>query len=103
MIISNGNWVLAPAYDLLNVAIVLPEDKDELALTLDGKRRKFKKEHFEQFGKGLGLTDRQISNVFKRFVKEQDKANQWLEKSFLSCEMITAYKTLMKERIDNLF
>ena len=43
MIISNGNWVLAPAYDLLNVAIILPEDQDELALTLDSKRRKFKK------------------------------------------------------------
>ena len=32
-------WGLAPAYDLLNVAIILPEDTEELALTLAGKKR----------------------------------------------------------------
>ena len=37
MIESPSGWVLAPAYDLLNVAIVLPKDSEELALTLDGK------------------------------------------------------------------
>jgi serine/threonine-protein kinase HipA len=39
MIESSTGWVLAPAYDLLNVAIVLPEDTEELALTLDGKNK----------------------------------------------------------------
>ncbi|MDZ7606945.1 MAG: HipA domain-containing protein [Cyclobacteriaceae bacterium] len=58
MIESPSGWVLAPAYDLLNVAIVLPEDKEELALTLAGKRSKLKRDHFEQLGGGLGLTDR---------------------------------------------
>ena len=43
MIESASGWVLAPAYDLLNVAIANPEDTEELALTLSGKKRKFKK------------------------------------------------------------
>ncbi len=34
-----GNSLLCPAYDLLNVAVVNPEDDEELALTLAGKRR----------------------------------------------------------------
>ena len=54
MIESPSGWVLSPAYDLLNVSIELPEDTEELALTLDGKKKKLKREHFEKFGEGLG-------------------------------------------------
>ena len=32
---TDDQWTLAPAYDLLNVAIVNPDDAEELALTLD--------------------------------------------------------------------
>lgn len=39
MIHFGETWTLAPAYDLLNVAIVNPDDTEELALTLDGKRK----------------------------------------------------------------
>jgi len=38
MIISGKKLVFSPAYDLLNVAIVNPEDNEELALTLEGKK-----------------------------------------------------------------
>lgn len=56
MIDNPSGWVLSPAYDLLNVAIVLPEDSEELALTLAGMKKKLKREHFEQLGEGLGMT-----------------------------------------------
>ena len=36
---ADDKWSLSPAYDLLNLAIVNPQNKEELALTLDGKRR----------------------------------------------------------------
>ena len=59
-------WILAPAYDLLNVSIVLPEDTEELALSLEGKKQKLKKANFEHLGQGLGLTEKQIQGAFKR-------------------------------------
>lgn len=40
MIESPSGWILAPAYDLLNVAIVNPDDTEELALTIEGKKKK---------------------------------------------------------------
>jgi len=40
MIESPSGWVLSPAYDLLNVSIILPGDNEELALTLVGKKKK---------------------------------------------------------------
>lgn len=33
-----GEYAFSPAYDLLNTAIVMPEDKEESALTINGKR-----------------------------------------------------------------
>ena len=64
-------WTLAPSYDLLNVSIILPEDTEELALTLGGKKKKLTHTSFETFGKNLGLNDKQIDGVFKRFQKNQ--------------------------------
>ena len=35
-----------PAYDLLNVQLHLPEDKEESALTIGGKRKNFPKRFY---------------------------------------------------------
>ncbi|WP_299780587.1 HipA domain-containing protein [uncultured Formosa sp.] len=66
MIESPSVWILAPAHDLLNVTIVLPEDTEELVLTLEGKKRKLKKIHFEHLGVSLELTNKQRQGVLKR-------------------------------------
>lgn len=102
MIKSASGWVLAPAYDLLNVAIVLPEDKEELALTIEGKKKKIKLEHFVKLGKGLELTDKQIESVFKRMIKNKPNAIEWIDKSFLSDNMKTAYKEILESRFIQL-
>lgn len=102
MIRSSSGWVLAPAYDLLNVAIVLPEDTEELALALEGKKKKIKKEHFIRFGQGLSLTDKQIEGVFSRMVKNKPKAIEWIDSSFLSIDMKTAYKDVLNSRYEKL-
>lgn len=102
MIESPSGWVLSPAYDLLNVAIVLPEDIDEIALTIEGKKKKLNRLHFEQLGKGLGLTNKQIHNVFKRMYIHKPLAVSWIDKSFLSDNMKEAYKNLIEKRYKQL-
>ena len=95
-------WVLAPPYDLLNVTIINPEDTEELALTVDGKKKKLKKEHFEKLAKGIRLTDKQKQGVFKRMVKNKPKALGWIDQSFLADELKTAYKELINSRYAHL-
>jgi serine/threonine-protein kinase HipA len=102
MIESPSGWVLAPAYDLLNVAIAFPEDTEELALTLEGKKKKLKREHFERLGRGLGLTDKQIQGVFTRMVKHKPDAIKWVDKSFLSDDLKEAYKNILTTRYEQL-
>ncbi|WP_347839563.1 HipA domain-containing protein [uncultured Draconibacterium sp.] len=102
LIESSSGWILAPAYDLLNVAIILPEDMEELALTMDGKKKKLNWSHFEKLGLGLGLTDKQIEGVKKRMFRNKLKAVEWLNKSFLSDEMKESYRDLLESRYDKV-
>ena len=102
MIESPSGWILSPAYDLLNVAIVFPEDTEELALTLVGKKNKLKREHFEQLGEGLRLTNKQIKGSFNRMTKNESKAYEWINQSFLSEEMKASYQTVIQERYRQL-
>lgn len=103
MILTNGTWKLAPAYDLLNVAIVLPDDDEELALSMGGKKRKFNISHFEAFGIGMGLNAKQINGVFKRFLKNKPNAVELIGNSFLSEKISTAYINSLKERYKRLY
>jgi serine/threonine-protein kinase HipA len=98
MIESTSGWILALAYDLLNVSIVLPEDTEELALSIEGKKRKLKIAHFEKLASDLGLTGKQIRGVFKRMKKNKPKAIQLIDASFLSDEMKTFYKIILENR-----
>ncbi|MFZ2341206.1 MAG: HipA domain-containing protein [Bacteroidales bacterium] len=82
MIRSRSGWVLAPAYDLLNVAIILPADREETALTLEGKKKNLSAEDFIRLAKNLELTDKQTDGVFKRLTGNRPEAIEWIKKSF---------------------
>jgi serine/threonine-protein kinase HipA len=98
MIKSSSGWILSPAYDLLNVTIANPSDKEELALTLGGKKKKLNRTYFERFGRELGLTNKQIESVFNRLVKNKVKAVEWIRQSFLSDELKEDYLELLEDR-----
>lgn len=98
MILDKGVWKLAPAYDLLNVAIVNPDDQEELALTIDGRKSKFNRERMIEFGKKLGMSASQIKGVFNRMLRNENGALEWIQKSFLSDAYKEKYTTLLTER-----
>jgi len=98
MINSGNKWVLAPAYDLLNVSIVNPEDQEELALTLEGKKKKLNRVIFEHLGKTLDLNEKQIDAVFKRMIKNKIHAMDWIDKSFLSSDYKEKYKMFLDQK-----
>jgi serine/threonine-protein kinase HipA len=98
LIHDNGTWHLSPAYDLLNVTLANPKDTEELALTLEGKKKKLRREHFERLGIGLGLTERQIKTSLARFEKNHATAIDWVDKSFLSHEFKNEYKKILDSR-----
>lgn len=103
MIETASGWVLAPAYDLLNVAIANPEDKEELALTLGGKKNKLSKEHFVKLALDLGLNTKQIDGVFKRFSEKKEDLIKMIHNSFLSDIMKIKYIEVFQKRYATIY
>ena len=100
LIRNNENWEFSPAYDLLNVHLHLPEDKEETALTLAGKKSRLNKKDFIQVGLKFNLTEKQISNSFKRLKKGEKKMLTLIEKSFLTLENQEMYNVMISSRLD---
>ena len=98
MIDKGTKWSLAPAYDLLNVNLANALDTEELALPIEGKKKRLRKDQFERFGQGLGLNEKQIAGVFKRFIKNKPLAFEWIDKSFLSDKFKERYKDILEKR-----
>jgi len=67
---STEEVILSPAYDLLPVKLLLPEDIEEMALPMLGKKSKFRWDHFVRWASdSLLLNSAQIRNVHKRFAR----------------------------------
>ena len=96
---GEGKYMLTPAYDMLSTALVMPEDTEELALTLCGKKRKIKKADFIASMSATGLDDKIIENVFNKFIKVKDKWFEFIDISFLPDEMKENYKTIITEKL----
>lgn len=103
MINGPTGWVLAPAYDLLNVSIIIPEDSEELALTVEGRKKNLTRANFDSFGKGIGLTERQIERVFDRIISNKAKALRLVNNSLLSAKNIQKYVSVLELRYQTLF
>lgn len=98
----SDNYQLAPAYDLLNILLVMPSDKEELALTLNAKKKKIKAQDFVSAMINSGLDGKVIQNMFQRFRSAEEKWYDWIENSFLPQEMKTGYTMMIKERMSRL-
>lgn len=99
MWLSNMGWMLSPAYDLLNVKIILPKDQDDTALLLGGKKKNFSKGYFNRFGVVLQLNEKQIASVYKKLIDWLPKAILLIDNSFLNEQNKTKYKELIIERM----
>ena len=61
-------WQLSPAYDLVSTALVLPDDTDETALTLNGKKSRLQHGDWLSFAKKLGVPPKVFDNLTRRIL-----------------------------------
>jgi serine/threonine-protein kinase HipA len=94
--------VLSPAYDLINTALVNPADEEEMALTLNGRKKKLKKQDFTTAMHTLKLGAKQQENMFNKMAKALPKWFIQIDRSFMSTELKEQYKAMVTERIKRL-
>ena len=99
---EQGKYVLTPAYDMLSTALVMPEDTEELALTLNGKKRKIRKADFVASMQASGVEEKVINNIFNKFAKAKEKWFELIDISFLPDEMKEGFKEIIAEKLNQL-
>lgn len=99
---KEGKPRLTPAYDMLNAAIVNPRDREELALTLNGRKSKIEADDFVKAAKTLGLPDNVMPNLFAKYKAHAEKFITCIMDSFLMEELKDAYVELIRRRIEKL-
>lgn len=93
---------LSPAYDLVNTALVNPADDEEMALTLNGRKKKLKRQDFMAAMNTLKVEEKQQENIFNKMAKALPKWQEMIDRSFLSGPFKEQYKTIITERMSRL-
>ena len=95
-------YQLSPAYDLLNVAIANPKDKEEMALSINGKKARIKLADFLKSSDTMGIEQRVTLGLIDGLRNAMPAWIDLINDSFLSDEMKQNYLDLISRRMDVL-
>ncbi|WP_317044130.1 HipA domain-containing protein [Hymenobacter gelipurpurascens] len=93
---------LAPAYDLVATALVNPADTEELALTLNGKKKRLRQADFRQAAGRAGVEEKVMTGIFARFAKVRLTWHKFIDQSFLPVPLREQFHTLVEQRFAQL-
>lgn len=80
---GNREFRLSRAYDILPVNVIMPEDKEQLALTLNGKKRNIRKKDFRVFAEACNIPDKAARHMIDRICSLKDKFICQVDESYL--------------------
>lgn len=98
----SGKYVLSAAYDLLPVNIIIPEDKEQTALTLNGRNIKIRRKDFMAFAENSGIQDKVAVRMIDKVLAMKDTYLKMCEDSYMPEDMKEKLMQLIQERADVL-
>lgn len=98
----NSNYQLTPAYDLLNVSIANPGDKEEMALPINSRKSKLRLDDFLRAAKTMGIEENVVRRLVDGLNKALPKWNELIDNSFLNDDFKVMYKDLITSRLSRL-
>lgn len=96
---GSGVYVLSAAYDMLSTNVVIPSDKEELALTINGKKQNIRRKDFLLFADTIGIPERSAEKMIEKIVKLKDKYISMCRDSYMPEQMRANLENLIEQRI----
>lgn len=92
-------YVLTPAYDMISSALVVKADQEELALNLNGKKRKLQRKDFDLVLSSFKFLEKKtIGNMYVKFKMSIPKWLEFIPFSFIDKPMQERYISLIQEK-----
>lgn len=79
---GSEGYHLSQAYDLLPVNVIMPEDKEQFALTMNGKKRNLHRKDFLVFAYTCGIPEKAAEKMIDRILRMRQK---FMEMCAVSC------------------
>ncbi len=99
---GSGEYVLSPAYDLLPVNVIMPEDKEELALAMNGKKQNILKKDFLILAEECKISLASAEEMISSLVALVPLFLTMCDSSFLSEKLKESLKALIIKRSEIL-
>ena len=99
---ESGAYILSAAYALLPVNIVLPEDQEEFALTMNEKKTNLHRNDFLRFSRTIGLPENSVEKMLDFICSLQSDFLSICDDSYLPEEMKKSVKDLIIQRCQRI-
>lgn len=96
---GNSIYALSDAYDMLSTNVVIPTDKEQLALTINGKKQNIRRKDFLILAETIGITEKSADKMIQKIVKLKDKYIEMCKDSYMPDDMKDSLENLINERI----
>ena len=99
---GSKEYILSPAYDLLPVNVIMPEDKEQFALTMNGKKTNLHNGDFLKFADACGLSRTAAEKMITRLLANKETLLALCEQSLLPKDMKDTLCKLVESRYEAL-
>ena len=96
--VGSSQYALSPAYDLLPVQLILPNDIEDTALTLNGKNQKLRRKDFLVFAATAGISQKAAVAIIDRMLTMVTRLQLMCEESLLPESMQHDLISLIEDR-----
>lgn len=99
---GSGSYVLSAAYDMLSTNVVIPSDKEQMALTVNGKKQNIRRKDFLVFAEAIGVSDRSAEKMIEKIANLKDRYITMCMESYMPCDMKKVLAELIEQRVNLL-
>jgi len=96
---GNSEYVLSAAYDMLSTNVVIPDDKEQLALTINGKKQNIRKKDFFILAETIGVSQKSAEKMISKIAMLENKYIQMCRESYMPEDLKESLEKLITERI----
>jgi serine/threonine-protein kinase HipA len=100
---ENIGYHLSPAYDIVNSRLVLPDEREEMCLSLQGKKNRFLRKDFIKLAEHFGLNKKQFANSLARLNDIKPVFENMIEGSFLNERLMNRFLGIYRKRMERFF
>ena len=95
---ESRTYILSAAYDLLPVNVLLPEDREEFALTMNGKKEHLRRTDFLKFAGECGIPQEAAKRLIGTVLSAQKDFLHMCDESFLREDLKESLKAIITAR-----